>query len=219
MQNTQHTADILTKKCSRCKKEQVIENFGFKLNTDPYKTCKRCRKQPITDNNPGSSNDHLNIIQIIESPVIEQNDIEKDDIQINKGPVEILNNDQDESCMDKLLYIFSDFGYKPKLITQHIIDILFKASDNSLSTAGFIHIMIKHKDLGLLECVDGVNLLFASDDKTVYFMNLKNANLIDNYVSKIKYKNKKDVRSVLRNIQSILRYVRNVIKNIVMIVL
>ena len=93
--------------------------------------------------------------------------------------------------MTKLQNMFSDFGYNIKLITPHIINIIFGASDDSLSTIAFINLMIKNKDIGLLECDDGVDLLFPCDNKTVYFMNLKNTNLIDNYVSKIKYKNKR----------------------------
>jgi len=189
-QNTQNTTDILTKKCSRCKKEQVICNFGFKKNEDPYKTCKRCRKHPILDNNrPGSSNDHLTVVDIIETPVIKQDDLKKQDIpNIN----DIFNNGPDKMCMPKLLSIFSEFGYNVRGLTPRIIEIVFFASDDPSYARIFIHRMVKEKDVGLSECDDGsVNLLFAPDDKTVYFMNLKNANLIDNYVSKVKYKNKK----------------------------
>ena len=73
IQNTQNTTDILMKRCSRCKKEQVICNFGFKLNTDPYRTCKRCRKQPAIDNNnAGSSTDRLNIAYATKPQIIEK---------------------------------------------------------------------------------------------------------------------------------------------------
>ena len=195
MQETQNILDILTKKCSRCKKEQVICNFGFKKNEDEFKTCKRCRKQPIIDNNrPGSSNDHLIVNTVIENPVIEKDDICKKDIpEITDTHkiAEIFNNDTDDMCIAKLIYIFLDFGYDVHPLNQQIIDILFRALDDPFKANGFIDTIIKNKDVGVLERDDRVDLLFAPDDKTVYLMNLKNTNLIDNYVSKIRYKNKK----------------------------
>ena len=102
-----------------------------------------------------------------------KNEIQQNDIQIDKCSIEIFNNDRDEICMTKLQNMFSDFGYNIKLITPHIINIIFGASDDSLSTIAFINLMIKNKDIGLLECDDGVDLLFPCDNKTVYFMNLK----------------------------------------------
>ena len=51
MQNTQNTQNALNKKCSRCKKTQIITNFGFKKNGDECKTCFRCRMQPDIPNN------------------------------------------------------------------------------------------------------------------------------------------------------------------------
>ena len=60
-----------------------------------------------------------------------------------------------------------------------------------MRSAFLVNLMITEKYIALSECEDGVNLLFPPDDKTLYLMNLKNTNLIDNYTSKIKYKNKK----------------------------
>ena len=72
-QNTQNTADILMKKCSRCKKRTSHRKFRFQENTDLFKTCKRCRKQPNIDtNHSGSSNDHLNIVEVTENRVVEK---------------------------------------------------------------------------------------------------------------------------------------------------
>ena len=171
-------------------KEQVICNFGFKINTDPYKTCKKCRKQPTTDNNhPGSSSDHLTVVDVIETPLIEPDDIKKNDIPKN---TEIFNNGPDKMCMPKLLSIFSEFGYNVRSVTPRIIEIVFFALDDPGYARIFIRTMVQEKYAGLSECDDGsVNLLFAPDDKTVYFMNLKNVDLIDNSVSKVKYKNKR----------------------------
>ena len=72
IQNTRETQEMLNKKCSRCNKTQILNNFGFKKNGDAYKTCFRCRGKPnptITDNRPGSSNDHINIVVEEQEPI------------------------------------------------------------------------------------------------------------------------------------------------------
>ena len=99
--------------------------------------------------------------------------------------MEIFNNDHDELCLSKLLYIFSDLGYNLRPLTPGIIEVLFDSLDNACRSMSFIDMLVSNKIVGLSECEDIVNLLFAPDDKTVYFMNFKNANLIDNYVNKI----------------------------------
>ena len=199
IQNTQNTADALTKKCSRCKKEQVICNFGFKLNTDPYRTCKRCRKQPIIDNNrPGSSNDHLNIIQVIENPIVED-PVVKDPVVEDKlvdepkieKLTEIFNNDNDPFCILKLSDIFSDYGYKIEPLTSDMIELIFGAMGRANHISYLVDMIIDQNYIALSECEDGVNLLFPPDDNTLYLMTLKNTNLINNFASKVKYKNKK----------------------------
>ena len=207
MQETQNTTDVLTKKCSRCKKEQIICNFGFKLNTDPYRTCKRCRKQPIIGSNrPGSSNDHLiNIIREIENPIAEDNVVKyplvedklADEPKIEKLG-EIFNNDNDPSCILKLSDIFTDYGYIIEPLDLNMIATTFRAMDRPGPISFLINMMITHKSLALSEYEDGVNLIFPPDDKTLYLMTLKNTNLITNFTSKMKYKNKKKMSDMQR---------------------
>ena len=194
IRNMQNTADILTKKCSRCKKEQVLCNFGFKLNTDPYRTCKRCRKQPIIDNNhSGSSNDHLNMARVVENPVIENPIVE--DKLVDEPKIEKLqetnNNDNDPFCILKLSDIFTDYGYRIKPLTSDMIELLFDAMGKDNNISYLINKIIDQNYIALSECEDGVNLLFPPDDKTLYLLTLNNTNLINNFTSKIKYKNKR----------------------------
>ena len=72
----------------------------------------------------------------------------------------MFNNDQDEMCMTKLKYIYSDFGYNIKLITPHIINILFGASDDSLSTRAFISLMIKKTKISVYQNVTRVLIYY-----------------------------------------------------------
>ena len=63
MQNSQSITEIISKKRSRCKKVQIIGQFGLKGDGNEYKTCRKCRNKPIVVDNisPGSSNDHSKI--------------------------------------------------------------------------------------------------------------------------------------------------------------
>ena len=112
MQNTKyiqkkpHTAGILMTRCSRRQKEQVIENYGFKKKLDPFRTCKRCRTQPnIVINRSGSFNDHLNVIQEIENPIIEDtligDELKKDIPKIENSEEIFINDDTDSLCISK----------------------------------------------------------------------------------------------------------------------
>ena len=46
MEQTQNTQNTQHKKCSRCRKPQIISNFGIKKNGYEFRTCFRCRKNP-----------------------------------------------------------------------------------------------------------------------------------------------------------------------------
>ena len=143
IQNLQNTADILTKRCSRCKKEQVIEKFGFKKNEDPFKTCKRCRKQSINtnNNNPGSSNDHLNLNQVVENPIIEV--IENPRVEtvienlVTDDPIfdtrteepnfdsDDINSEVGRQCAIEIESIFRDYGYTMRPFTIPMEECMF----------------------------------------------------------------------------------------------
>ena len=192
-------------KCSRCRRIFTINHFGLKGNRQRYKTCSGCRKCPIIENNdnqPGSSNDHLNIPVLNDQPVVKENDICKDIIEIPIVPeiieipivpeiIEPLNNDQDVLCEEKLVYMFSDFGYNVHRNEKQVTDVIFSALDDHFIASMVINQMATQKDVGLSTCTGKVDLLFAPDAKTIYFMNIKNTNLLDNYITTIKYKNKK----------------------------
>ena len=169
---------------------QIIGQFGLKGDGNEYKICRKCRNKPtVVDNiNPGSSNDHLNVIKILEDQLVEE---PKNDILKIESQEEILNNDNDPCCMSKVSEIFSDHGYRIKLLALDMIALVFDAMDRISPSTYLINTMLDQSYIALSESKEGVNLLFPPDDETLYLMNLNNTNLINNYTSKIKFKNKK----------------------------
>ena len=190
MQNLQTITEIFSKQCSRCKKTQHICQFVLKGDRTEYKTCRRCRKlQDIDINHPGSSNDHLNIAQVIEGPIVKEKLVEEAKIEkLEEAKIEkleeVFKNDNDPCCMTKISEIFSEYGYKIKPLTLDIIDIVFLAMGRVRPSTYLIKTMVDQKYVAVSESEDGVNLLFPPDDETVYLMNLTNTNLINNYTSK-----------------------------------
>ena len=190
MQNLQSITEIISKKCSRCKKVQIIGQFGLKGDGNEYNTCRKWRNKPTVVDNicPGSSNDHPNVIKIIEEQLVEE---PKNDILKVESQEEILNNDNDPCCMLKLSEIFSDYGYRVKPLTLDMMRLVFDAMGRISPSTYLINTMIEQNYIALSESKDGVNLLFPPDEETLYLMSLNNTNLINNYTSKVKFKNKK----------------------------
>ena len=116
IQNTQETQEMLNNKCSRCSKTQILNNFGFKKNGDPYKTCFRCTgktTQPVNDNRPGSSNDHVNAL--VEIPEQEEE--------------QVLTLDKPLSS--KVEDFFKSYGYRVGPFTYRIANYFDGAMDSN----------------------------------------------------------------------------------------
>ena len=103
--------------------------------------------------------------------------------------------------MLKVSEIFSDYGYRIKPLTLDMSDLVFGAMDRIQPSTYLINTMIEQNYIALSESKDGVNLLFPPDEETLYLMNLNNTNRINNYTSKIKFKNKKDVAIFINSLR------------------
>lgn len=171
MQNLPNMPNV--KRCSKCTKTQDIYNFGFKKNGDEFKTCCRCRKKP-----PVIS------LDVINKPIVNT------DVNI-KDPKVLINNEYYPQTIHKIKDIFKDYGFVIMPITQATMNNLFDAMDNEYIAEQFIDFMNSNKLVALKQIKEAVNVLFSPDNKTVYHMNVKNTNLIDNYTKQIKFKSKK----------------------------
>ena len=110
IQNTQETQEILTNKCSRCNKIQILNNFGFKKNR-----CRGKTKPTITDNRPGSSNDHINILVEEQAPILTL----------------------DRPLLDKIEDVFKSYGYQVGPFSSRIATYLDGAMDNKCAALIF----------------------------------------------------------------------------------
>ena len=155
IQNTQETQETLTTKCSSCSKTQIFDNFGFKKNADPYKTCFRCRgktKPTITDNRPGSSNDHINILVEEQEPILTL----------------------DRPLSDKVEGIFKSYGYQVGPFSSRIATYFDGAMDSNCAAWIFTDVICANKIAAFsTHSPNEVAVLFGPGDKAVYGMNLQ----------------------------------------------
>ena len=151
-------------KCSRCKKMQIEDNFGYKRSGDSYKTCQGCRKYK-----PGPIATAVPISDNIETP----------DAARPGGCYKVCTTIKE--TFESYNYINQKATFADLLRMEDCEYDLSKRADFMQFATG--KKTVKKYDLGIdedLNCVD--TYMFCPEQNTFYNIIIRNVELINNFI-------------------------------------